>query len=59
MFDIIKHAAVFVGIKMQMLWDHGGFHPDYKRRPENSDIVWKDRCPCEELLRGEWMKLCG
>jgi hypothetical protein len=22
---------------MQALWDHGGFHPYYKRRPESSD----------------------
>jgi hypothetical protein len=57
--DIIELVVLFVSFKMQALWDHGGFHSDYKGKPESSDKVWKDRIPCEELLRGQWMKLFG
>jgi hypothetical protein len=36
---------MFVGIKIKALWDHGGFHPYYKRRPESSDRVGRTGVP--------------
>lgn len=54
---IIYVVQVFQACRMQILWGHRGFHPDFRiRLRKPSKLVWQSHSPCWVLLRGWFVK---